>query len=65
MFKIETAKTLEIDAEAMRALSADEVNAVAGAGIFDNTGCILINRWAPLPKYNPWLDPYSPERRGL
>lgn len=29
---------------------------------FANVGCIRIN-WGPMPSYNPWLDPYSPERR--
>ena len=47
----------------VRDLTNDEVDAVAGAGIFDNTGCIRINPWLPMPTYNPWLDPYSPERR--
>ena len=48
----------------VRRLTTDEIDAVAGAGIFDNTGCIRISTWLPMPPYNPWLDPYSPERRG-
>ena len=47
----------------VRDLTNDEVDAVVGAGIFDNTGCIRINPWLQMPTYNPWLDPYSPERR--
>lgn len=47
----------------MRGLTSEEIDAVAGAGPFDNTGCIRINPWGPMPTYNPWLDPYSPERR--
>jgi hypothetical protein len=46
-------------------LSDDDLNVVrGGASPFVNEGCIVISRWLPLPTYNPWLDPYSPQRRG-
>lgn len=47
----------------MRDLSRSEIDAVGGAGILANTGCIRISPSLPMPPYNPWLDPYSPERR--
>ena len=37
----------------VRRLTTDEIDAVAGAGIFDNTGCIRISPWLPMPPYNP------------
>ena len=37
----------------VRRLTTDEIDAVAGAGIFDNIGCIRISPWLPMPPYNP------------
>ena len=46
-------------------LSDGDLNVVrGGASPFVNEGCIVISRWLPLPTYNPWLDPWSPQRRG-
>lgn len=47
----------------VRGLTTEEIDAVTGAGIFINTGCIIIGSSLPMPTCNPWLDPYSPERR--
>jgi hypothetical protein len=50
-----------------RALRDDELDLVTGgtfASPFVNEGCIIINSMGPKPTYNPWLDPYSPQRRG-
>lgn len=49
--------------DGMRDLSRSEIYAVGGAGILANIGCIRISPTLPMPPYNPWLDPYSPERR--
>lgn len=49
----------------MRRLSDIELQVVIGGESINpltNTGCIRIT-WGPGPTYNPWLDPYSPERR--
>jgi hypothetical protein len=53
--------------DTIRDLRDDELDFVTGgfaASPFVNEGCIIINRMGPMPKYNPWLDPYSPQRRG-
>ena len=47
----------------VRDLTGPEIEAVSGGDIFTNTGCIRISPTLPMPTYNPWLDPYSPERR--
>jgi hypothetical protein len=47
----------------VRSLTTEEIDAVSGAGIIINTGCIIISSSQPIPTYNPWLDPYSTERR--
>lgn len=69
MFK--TSKTTEIDANAMRSLSVDEVDAVAGGrviAIIVLGGCTDPIQWGPRdPRvivYNPWINPGSPERGG-
>lgn len=49
----------------VRALSSSEFEEVTGGVSINpstNEGCIRIV-WGPGPAYNPWLDPYSPERR--
>jgi hypothetical protein len=49
----------------VRSLSSSELKEVTGGvsiNPFTNEGCIKIV-WGPGPAYNPWLDPYSPERR--
>lgn len=49
-------------------LSDTELDAVSGGligGVID--GCISYGPFGPnnpLPTYNRWLDPYSPQRRG-
>ena len=48
----------------VRQLSDAELDFVAG-GVID--GCIPNGPFGPgnpLPTYNRWLDPYSPQRRG-
>ena len=69
MFK--TDKTTQINAGAMRNLSADEVEAVAGGrviAIIVLAGCTDPIQWRPRdPRvivYNPWINPGSPEREG-
>lgn len=59
-------KTIETKTPEVRLLSDAEVKTITGGEAvnpFANTGCIRINHWGPMPSYNPWLDPYSPERR--
>ena len=60
MSKIETG-TANVG-PAVRTLREDELDAVTGGVI---GGCIPngpFGPWNPLPTYNPWLDPYSPQR---
>lgn len=57
----ETFANAETVAE-VRPLSEGEVEMVTGGVTYG--GCIRIDIWGPLVTYNPWLDPYSPERRG-
>jgi hypothetical protein len=54
--------------DTIRALRDDELDFVTGGSAespFANVGCIIINSMGPKPTYNPWLDPYSPQRRGV
>ena len=55
------------DQTEIRDLRDDELDFVTGGfnvSPFVNEGCIIINSMGPKPTYNPWLDPYSPQRRG-
>jgi hypothetical protein len=69
MFK--TSNTTEIEATAIRSLSPQEVDTVAGGkviAIIVLGGCTDPIQWGPRdPRviiFNPWINPGTPERSG-